>query len=375
LSAGSLAWSPDLAARGERLARDLAVVDPDAFARAVDREAARRMEEFADGVARYRRFPRPKRPSQPAAVWRSGSTRLFDYGSARRRRASGLPVLVVPSLINRAYILDLSAKRSLMRFLAAAGFRPYLIDWGTPAAAERGFTLTDYVAGRLAQALRAVTDAAQRPAVVVGYCMGGLLALALAQREPERVRALTLLATPWDFHAAHAAQRRVLKTMMPGLAAAIDALGELPVDALQAMFASLSPYRTATKFRHFAALAGDGEAAGHFVALEDWLNDGVPLAAGVARECLFGWYVENAPARGRWRIAGRAVVPGEIARPALVVIPEKDHIVPPGSAAALAEALPKATALGLAAGHIGMVAGTRAEATLFKPLSAWLAAF
>jgi polyhydroxyalkanoate synthase len=282
---------------------------------------------------------------------------------------------VVPSLINRAYILDLSPKRSLLRFLVAAGFRPFLIDWGAPAEAERAFTLTDYVAGRLAEALHVATETAGRPAAVVGYCMGGLLALALAQRDPTRVRALALLATPWDFHAAHAAQRRALQAMAPGLSAVIDALGELPVDVLQAMFASLSPYQTTTKFRHFAALGRGGEMARHFVALEDWLNDGVPLVAGVARECLFGWYVDNAPARGQWHVAGRAVLPREVAAPALVVIPEKDHIVPPGSAAVLDKALPRATALSLPAGHIGMVAGTRAEATLFKPLSAWLAAF
>lgn len=375
LSSGSLTWRPEIAAAAQALTNDLAGVDPEAFARALDAEALRRASAFADGVVRYRRFPRPKRPPEPPVVWQQGTTRVLDYTANRgRRRAGDRPVLVVPSLINRAYILDLSPTRSLMRHLVTAGFRPYLVDWGAPGEAEKDFTLTDYIAGRLASALDNVVSAGGRPVAVVGYCMGGLLALALAARHPGAVGALALLATPWNFHAAHAAQRRVLEAMAPTLLGMIDVLGFLPVDVLQAMFASLSPYQTATKFRRFAALAEDSEPARHFVELEDWVNDGVPLVGPVARECLFGWYVDNAPGRGLWAVAGRLVSPGEIAAPALVVIPEKDHIVPPESAAALARELPGATAWRLPAGHIGMVAGTQAKSCLFEPLAAWLAA-
>ena len=34
---------------------------------------------------------------------------------------------------------------------------------------------------------------------------------------------------------------------------------------------------------------------------EDWLNDGVPLAAAVARLCLGEWYGGNTTASGSWR--------------------------------------------------------------------------
>jgi polyhydroxyalkanoate synthase len=61
-----------------------------------------------------------------------GSTRLLDYGG------SGPPVpLRPPHWSNRAYILDLDEKRSLLRWLAARGLHPYLVDWGAPEQAER----------------------------------------------------------------------------------------------------------------------------------------------------------------------------------------------------------------------------------------------
>ena len=64
----------------------------------------------------------------------------------------------------------------------------------------------------------------------------------------------------------------------------LQATGTLPVDMLQTLFAALDPDGIAQKFRHFSTLDPNSDAATRFVALEDWLNDGVPLAAPVARE-------------------------------------------------------------------------------------------
>ena len=96
-------------------------------------------------------------------------------------------MLFVPSLVNRAYVLDLlPGGARCCAALAGQGVRPLLLDWGWPGEAERGFTLTDYVAGRLERALAALR--AGGPVVLAGYCMGGLLALAAALRRPDRVR-------------------------------------------------------------------------------------------------------------------------------------------------------------------------------------------
>src|SRR3546814_13388537 len=80
--------------------------------------------------------------------------------------------------------------------------------------------------------------------------------------------------------------------------------GALHVDLLQGLFNAFDPFLVERKFAAFGTLDPDSAKARHFVALEDWLNDGVPLAASVARECLVGWYGRNTPARGAWRIGG-----------------------------------------------------------------------
>ena len=45
--------------------------------------------------------------------------------------------------------------------------------------------------------------------------MGGLLCLGAAQRRPEFVRGLALLATPWDFHAVEAEAARGMAGLLP----------------------------------------------------------------------------------------------------------------------------------------------------------------
>lgn len=316
------------------------------------------------GIAAYRRHPYQRALLDPPTIWAEGDCRLLDYG-----RRGDLPVLFVPSLINRAYVLDLLPERSMLRWLARRRIRPLLLDWGWPGTAERRFDLTAIVA-RLERAMLS----RRRPLVLVGYCMGGLLTMAAALRQPSHVRGLALLATPWDFHAE---QRDAAIALGAGLAKAeplLEATGTLPVDALQTLFARIEPGAITTKYRAFAQLDPASAAARDFVALEDWLNDGVPLAAPVAREVLSGWYRDNRPVNGTWRIGDDHVMPQALHCPAFVAVPSRDRIVPPGSALGLAAQLPAPTVHRPESGHIGMTAGRRAETALWQPLLDWLRA-
>ncbi len=352
-----------------RLADALDGVPPDRFAEAVAREADRRTRAFVAAVERYRRHPARRVAPDPPAVWQEGTTRLLDYGPA------GAPAaLVVPSLINRHYVLDLSPERSFVATLRSCGLRPLVVDWGVPGAVERGFGLDGYIVGRLEPALDAACRLGGGPVGLIGYCMGGLLALALALRRRAAVGALALLGTPWDFHAGQPPVTRLAGPALAAVEPLLSAFGELPVDVLQSFFFALDPWRVIDEFLRFGALDPRSAQAAAFVLLEDWLNDGVPLAAPVARECIAGWYVENRPAHGRWRVAGAAVDPSALAAPTLVVIPDRDRIVPPPSAAALAAAIPGARRLAPAAGHIGMVAGRAAPRTVAAPLADWMLA-
>lgn len=316
------------------------------------------------GIAAYRRHPYTRDVVDPPPCWTEGASQLRDYGG------DGPPMLLVPSLINRGTVLDLSRERSMARFLAASGFRTLLLDWGWPGPEERQLDLDALITGRLARAIHSL----QTPVILIGYCMGGLLTVAATLRQPQNVAALALLATPWDFHATDRgigpACAKLITAMEPLLAVGHT----LPVDALQMLFSLSDPHGVGTKYRNFGRLDQTSARARHFVALEDWLNDGVPLAAPIARNCLSGWYGENQPANGTWIIGGQPVDPTRLAVPCFLAIPQRDRIVPPESAEPLAALIDGATVHRPPAGHVGMVAGSIAEAVLWRPLRDWATA-
>lgn len=368
LKSGSIAWRPELKAAAQSLAAELASAKAEDFAGAVAGEAQRRLASFLDGLTLYRRHAYRRAEASAPEVWREGTTRLLDYSQGQE----GMPLLVIPSLINRAYILDLLPERSFLSYLAGEGFRPYLLDWEAPGEAERNFSLDDYITGRLARALAALRQREAMPPVAIGYCMGGLLALGLGLQHNSDLAGLALLATPWDFHAERAAQATLIGAMAPQFEPLLATLGELPVDVIQALFAALDPSLALRKFLGFAGLDPASEKARQFVALEDWLNDGVGLAAPVARETLAGWYGENTTMRGRWRLAGKPVRPQALQLPTIAVIPDQDRIVPPASALALAQTIPTCEVLRTGTGHIGMMTGARAAGEVWQPLALWL---
>jgi len=368
---GSLPWKAHLQQPFSSLLPQLASVDPNEFNAALIRAGLARMGAMTAGLQRYRSHGWRRDLPDPPAVWQQGSARLLSYAD------SGIPVLLVPSLVNRAYVLDLAEGQSLARWLPQQGFRPFLLDWGDPGEQEKQFDLAAYIA-RIRTALRHLHHSTGHAPLLVGYCMGGNLALAAALTAPDDVAALALLATPWDFHAGGAHQAALVQVLAPALVPPPAQPGEAPpmldVDMLQAFFWALDPFTALKKFTQFATLSDGSEAERRFVAMEDWLNDGVPLAGNVARECLIGWYGENRPVAGRWLVDGRAVRPQDWKKPALVVLPERDKLVPKEGAAALLAQIPHGQRLDAPSGHIGMMVGPRAEAGLWRPLADWLLA-
>ena len=294
-------------------------------------------DRFLAGLRAYWRHPYRRRSQPRRVLWQAGSAQLVDFGG------QGRPLLVLPSLINRADVLDLLPRRSLLAHLSSVGVRPLLLDWGVPAGSELRLTLADHVHGRAAAALDAtLTDDRRAPGAArllpgraAGHGAGGSArsAISRAWRCWPRHGTFTPRARrqPPPPPCAHVVLDRHAR-LRPGRSAA--GLLRRPRSA-RGHRASMPASATSTRPTRRREL---------FVAIEDWLNDGVPLAGPVAQECLLDWYGANLPGRGLWAPGGVAVRPERLTLPTLIAAPTKDRIVPVAAALALARRLPQADA-------------------------------
>jgi len=306
-----------------------------------------------EGLRRYQAADRGIARVAMPEVARTQRACLRDYGG------EGPPLVVVPSLINPPFVLDLAAHNSLMRWLATQGVRPLLVDWGAPDGSER----ERGIAGHVEELLVPLIDALGEAPLVAGYCLGGTIALgAAAIRSP---RALALIATPWHFSGFPDAARDEIVGLWDAAEPMCRELGLVPMEVLQSGFWRLDPARTVAKYEAFAEMPEGSAEAAAFVALEDWANGGAPLTYAAGAE-MFGLFADNATGRGAWQIGGVTVDPHTLPCPVVDFVSLSDRIVPAASATGVADRRE------LSAGHVGMIVGRKAQAQLWQPLAAFL---
>ena len=318
------------------------------------REISQRDPELARralaGLKAYECAERGVAPPPKPKVARVNGTCLRDHGGA------GPPAVLVPSLINPPHILDMDRDASLAEAVTHMGRRVLLLDWG-PAKDRAQASVGDHVEKLLAPLLRELGE----PVALVGYCLGGTMAIAAANVvECERV---ATLAAPWNFSLYPERSRTALQDMWRHSEAAAQALKALPMEVLQAAFWSLDPERTVRKFASFGALDPGSAQARRFVALEDWANEGEPLPYPAARELIEDLFGRDLSGGGQWQIGGRPVT-DRLAAPLLNVLAAEDRIAPAATA-------PAGDAAAIPSGHVGMIVGS-ARAKLHETLRTFL---
>lgn len=335
-------------------------------------------EAMIRGVRKYHHhdFVRPAPPA--SCVWQAGQARLLHYPAVAAadgvKKERGLPLFIVPSMVNSAAILDMLPDHSFVRFWTARGHDVFLLEWGDSVLDEGQVDFDTLIECRLRAAVACAANFSGDRLCVAGYCMGGTILAAAYARLAPYVQALLFLAAPWDFYAAGSDLPRYVREGSGAALMMIEGCGRLSPQWYQAIFARLAAGDVAQKFAAFAALdpETDREKEALFVAVEDWLASGAALPAAIARVCVRDWYEKNYPARGMWRVGGEIVDPGQVTVPCLVVAPQRDKLVAPDSAAALAKKIPEARLFQPDCGHIGMMVGRQAQDRVWDPLYDWL---
>lgn len=329
--------------------------------------AFNRSTGFLQGLQAYLASDYQRPYKEYKIIWQRGNARLLDLAPDS---TEALAVLCVPSLINTSTILDLYPEVSFVDFLKERGFRPLILDWGSPNEEECGFTTADYISFYAIDSLHSLREKHDGPIALLGYCMGGIFATAMAQLAARDVDALVLLATPWDFSSADTPGILLAPSTQLMLRQWINTQYPVQPVVTQTIFHLIDPWRVQEKFSRYPTL-GEEEKK-HFLAVEQWVNDGVPLANQVAEECFVDWPQGNILAKHQWKIGRRWIEPELIACPTLAVIPSKDLIVPSGCALPLTKLINRCDTIMPESGHVSMVVGKNARIRMWEPVAKWL---
>jgi polyhydroxyalkanoate synthase len=326
-------------------------------------------------VARRVAQGRPPVGSTPAdVVHRENKWKLLRYRSDGVRHRT--PIVLVPSLINRHYVLDLLPGKSFAEFLVREGFDVFCIDWGTPGDEDRYLSFDEICDRYVGRAIRVAARHGERgKAHVLGYCMGGTLAVVHAAAHPERLASLTALAAPVRFDDEGLLSRWVRSPSFD-VDTLVDGFGNVPWPLMQASFHMLRPTLNLWKAVKLVDRAWDDRFLDGFFATETWGNDNVSFPGECYRRYIRELYREDRLIRDEMALSGRRIHLRDITCPLLAVTFEHDNIVPHPSAAALVDRVGSADKehLHLPGGHVGAVVSSAAKKHLWPRMTAWWAA-
>lgn len=298
-----------------------------------------------------------------------------EPGSTSEPQRRQPPLLVVYSLINRPYILDLSEQHSLVSALGESGRDVYLIDWGYPDAQDTSLGLDDYVNRYLHGCVTWLLDNSGADSVdLLGICQGGPFALSYTALEPERVRKLALLVAPVDFHGDDFLLSQWLQQI--DVRAVVDTLGNIPGHLLNWGFIALKPLSlSGVKALALLDLLDSPEELTSHLKMERWLQDNPDQAGEAFAQFTHTFVRENALVRGGAQIGGRTIDLRAINHDVLNVFAARDHIVPPSASRPIANVLvnAKCTNEQVDCGHVGALAGRQVRLTIAPLINSWFA--
>ncbi|MBL8721664.1 MAG: alpha/beta fold hydrolase [Myxococcales bacterium] len=323
--------------------------------------------------------PKPQVGVTPAdVVHRDNKARLLRYRPRPAGLAPGAPILLVPSLINRHYVLDLMPGKSFVEYLVGLGHDVYCIDWGTPGDEDRYVTFDEIVDGMIGRALAAVCKAsgAER-AHVLGYCMGGLMVAIHAAVRPARVASVCAVAAPVRF-ADDGLLSAWARTPTLDLRVLVDSLGNVPWQLLQSSFQLLRPTLPLSKAVHLLDRAWDDEYLDGFLALETWGNDAVGFPGEAYARYIQELYREDRLIQGTFALSGRPAHLGAIRVPTAAVTFEHDNIVPAESARVLLDLVgapaEERVSIHVNGGHVGAMVSRAASRGVWPKIAAFFGA-
>ncbi len=311
------------------------------------------------------------KPTPRDVIHRDGTAELYRFRHPEPTDEQRPVLFLVPSMINRWYVLDLREGHSLVEACVEAGFDTYCLNWGEPNDEDR-YLRWDDVLDRLGRALRKVKRFSGRDDIgMLGYCMGGTLTSIYTALHPDSVVALANLAGPIDFD--HAGKLGEMTDREWFDAEAITEAGNLPALQMQSGFISLDPMSQFSKWITLIDRMHNPDFVEAFKAIDTWANDNIPFPAAAYRTYIEDLYQDNLLVKGEHYVGGRRVDLSNITCPTLTLATDRDHICPEPAARALHDSVSSddTEMYMIPGGHVGAVVGSRGPKHCYPKITQW----
>lgn len=317
-------------------------------------------------------------------VFEIDKVRLLRYKPLAKIRNDIPPMIICYGLFGRQTMIDLQEDRSLVRNLLMAGIDLYVVDWGNPTRADQFLNFDDYVERYLGSCVEHVFEAnGNKPVNMFGICEGGTFSTMLAAFRPELFAGLALAITPIDFHGDQDNFWRgegFLNSWVGNLTKddidlLIDTHGMLPGEMTGAVFSSLTPIASMTKYNiGLARMEGNEAMMLNFLRMEKWIADRPDHPGEAARQWLNDLYRENQLVNGEFEICGEKIDLKKISCPVINIYAEQDHIIPVSCTKALGQFIAKKNyeEIGFPGGHVGVFVSRKAQGVVAGGLVDWL---
>jgi polyhydroxyalkanoate synthase subunit PhaC len=264
-----------------------------------------------------------------SVVYRTEEFELIQY-APQTDEVYAVPLLMVPPVINKFYIMDIAPGRSMIEYFVRQGVQVFAISWRNPTAEQRNWGFDTYGQAIL-NALEAVEKITQTDRThLQASCSGGILAAMTAAHlnaigEGDRLAGLTLMVTVLDQRKAGFASAAIDEEAA-NIAIALSARqGYLDGRSLAEVFAWLRP--TDLVWRYWVNNYVQGKSPTPFDVLF-WNADTTRMAAALHRDMITMGLHNSLVTPGAVSMLGTPVDLNQLTTDAYVIAGVADHISP-----------------------------------------------
>jgi polyhydroxyalkanoate synthase len=287
-----------------------------------------------DGIVRRRSDPNAFEKGKTIAatpgevVYQNELLQLIQYTPTTAKVAAE-PLLYVPPLVNRYYMIDLVPRQSLVKWLVDEGRTVFVVSWVNPTETHRDKGVGDYVLDGVVRAAEVVLERTKQAPDFFSFCLGGtLVAIALAWLAAEgrgkEVNSATLIGSLVDFADMRDWSAFVHEGHLAALEDHLEGQGFIDSMELQRLFAAMraNDLIWSSVINHYLL---DKEAPASDLLY--WFEDGARIPAAFLKSYNRDLLLNNKLAEpAGFEVGGVAIDLAKIETPMFVIALKDDHV-------------------------------------------------